>query len=303
MTVAYQDGPVMVQQPQPQATPLTDLQPFQSLSLLVHADSKVGKTTLAATAPRPILALDVEGGWKFLPLRIREWDPMTEYPPTYDGTWDACVVTVREWQVVERVYAWLTQYQTPFVTVVIDSITELQRRCKANLRAPAGVSSWQAEAMKIQDWGALLDVMAAVIRGYRDLTLIRGLSVRCVVFVAESRQVNGRWTPYMQGQISVSLPYWMDVVGYLYATYETDANGQPLQEVRKLWITPHPTIVAGERVQGRLGGEVVIPKPPEGQVGDAVSRMIRRVYSLPELPAPAQPSALTRAAAQEGALT
>jgi hypothetical protein len=296
VTVAYQDGPIVVQQ----APQLTDLTPLQSLSLLIHADSKVGKTTLAATAPGPILALDVEGGWKFLPLRVREWDPMREFPPQYDGTWDAAVVTVNEWQVVERVYAWLTQYQTPFVTVVIDSITELQRRCKQNLKAPAGVSSWQAEAMKIQDWGALLDVMAAVIRGYRDLTLIRGLNVRCVIFIAESRQVNGRWTPYMQGQISVSLPYWMDVVGYLYATYEMDANGQPLREVRKLGITPHPTIVAGERVQGRLGGEVVIPKPPDGQIGQDVAQMIRRVYRLPELPASAQPPALV-GTAQEGA--
>jgi len=284
--------PTVVQQvAQPQQV-LTDLQPIQSLSLLIHADSKVGKTTLAATAPRPILALDVEGGWKFLPLRIREWDPMREYPPQYDGTWDACVVTVREWQTVEMVYRWLTQYQTPFVSVILDSISELQRRCKQNLKAPAGVTSWQAEAMKIQDWGALLDVMAGVIRGFRDLTLIRGLNVRCVVFVAESRQVNGRWTPYMQGQISVSLPYWMDVVGYLYPAWDADANGQPQREVRKLWITPHPQVVAGERVQGRLGGEVVIPKPLDGQVGTDVTDMIRRVYQLPALSAPqAQPTA------------
>jgi len=55
---AMQPPTVVQQVAQPQQV-LTDLQPIQSLSLLIHADSKVGKTTLAATAPRPILALDV----------------------------------------------------------------------------------------------------------------------------------------------------------------------------------------------------------------------------------------------------
>jgi hypothetical protein len=275
------------QPPQVQGPLLTDLTSLQSLTALIHGDSKVGKSTVAATAPRPILALDAEGSWKFLPLRLREWDPFREYPPQYDGTWDACVVTVHEWATVERVYQWLTQYQTPFVTVAVDSITELQRRCKQNLKSRDGLAGWAAEQMKMQDWGALLDVMTGVIRAFRDLTLIRGLNVRCVLFVAETRMVNGRWTPYMQGQIQNSLPYWVDVCGYLYPAWEADANGQPLREVRKLWITPHPQIIAGERVQGRLGGEVVIPKPADGQVGDDITRMIRRVYRLPELPASA----------------
>jgi len=247
--------------------------PHETLSILVHAASKVGKSTLSSTAPQPILVLDVEGSWKFIPLRKVYWDPRVSAPPVYDGSWDVCLVNVREWDTIQLAYRWLTQYVTPFVTVVIDSITEVQRRCKANMKG--------TEALKIQDWGVLLSIMDSTIRGFRDLTLIPTLNVRCVVFIAETRQENGKWRPFMQGQISVSMPYWVDICGYLFPDFELDANGQPTREVRKLLISPHPQYESGERVQGRLGGVVTIPKPPLDAVGRDVENMMHRVYGHP----------------------
>jgi hypothetical protein len=249
------------------------LEPWMTLSVLVHAGAKVGKSTLAATAPKPILALDAEGSWKFLPVRKIWWDPLREQPPQYDGTWDVCIVTVREWAPVDKTHQWLTHYQLPFTSVVLDSITEIQRRCKANLKG--------SDAMKIQDWDTLLREMDRVIRGYRDLTITSGLNVRCAVFVAETREVNGKWRPHMQGQIAVALPYWTDVVGYMYPSYLTDNNGQQTQEVRQLLVTPHPQYEAGERVQGRLGQAVTIPRPTDGQIGRDIEDMIRKVYAMP----------------------
>jgi hypothetical protein len=253
---------------------MTEFTVAHRLSLLVHAGSKVGKSTLTSTAPHPILVLDAEGSWRFIPLRKVNWNPLAGPPPAYDGSWDACVVTISDWQTVDLVYRWLTQYQTPFVTVVVDSITEIQRRCKANMKG--------TEAMKIQDWGVLLSMMDSTIRGFRDLTLIPGLSVRCVVFVAETRQSqgSGKWIPYMQGQISVSLPYWVDICGYLYPDYDADANGQPTLEVRRLLISPHPQYEAGERVQGRLGKVVTIHKPPDNAVGNDITNWMRTIYGL-----------------------
>jgi hypothetical protein len=249
------------------------LEPWMTLSVLVHAGAKVGKSTLAATAPKPILALDAEGSWKFLPVRKVWWDPAKDYPPTYDGTWDVCIVTVREWATVDLVFKYLSSYQLPFASVVLDSITEIQRRCKQNLKG--------SDAMKIQDWDTLLREMDRVIRGYRDLTIVQGLNVRCAVFIAETREVNGKWRPHMQGQISVALPYWTDIVGYLYPAYLNDANGQPTQEVRQLLVTPHPQYEAGERVQGRLGQAVMIPRPAPGQIGTSIEEMIQQVYAEP----------------------
>lgn len=252
-----------------------EFSPQHRLSMLVHAGSKIGKSTLTGTAPKPILVLDAEGSWRFIPLRQVQWDPSQGPPPTYDGTWDACVVSVRDWETVNLVYRWLIQYQTPFTSVIVDSITEIQRRCKQNLHG--------TEALKIQDWGVLLAVMDGVIRGFRDLTLIPTSNVRCVVFVAETRQrgSDDKWVPYMQGQISVSLPYWVDICGYLYPDFEVDANGQQTKELRRLLISPHAQYEAGERVQGRLGKSIAIYRPEDGSAGHDIENWMRTIYDLP----------------------
>jgi hypothetical protein len=236
---------------------------LETLSLLVHADSKVGKTTLAATAPLPILALDAEGGWKFLSLRQIEWIPMQGPPPAYDGTWDVCHVTVRDWQTLLYAYQWLQYGQHGFRSIVLDSISECQRRLKFNL---VGM-----EAPRIQHWGEILNQMDAMIRGMRDLTQHPTNPVQVVVFIAETRQnTNGKWVPYLQGQISISLPYWVDLCGYLFTQDVGDPNGQATGElVRRLLIAPNAQFEAGERVQGRLGGMVDSPN---------LSEMLMRVY-------------------------
>jgi hypothetical protein len=222
----------------------------ETLSVLIHAAAKVGKSTLSSTAPPPVLVLDAEGSWKFIKIRKIYWDPMTQGIPRWDGTWDACIVTITQWQQVDLIYRYLTQSDHDFVSVVIDSITEIQRRLKQNLKG--------TEAMQIQDWGQLLTKMDATIRQFRDLTLLP-ISVRCVVMIAETREDKGKWRPYMQGQIGVSLPYLVDICGYLYVGMTLDENGQPTKKVRKLWIGPHPQFESGERVQGTLPDDVQEP--------------------------------------------
>lgn len=246
----------------------------QRLSVLIHAASKVGKSTLSSTAPKPILVLDAEGSWRFIGLRKTYWDPNTGPPPAWDGSWDACIVLVNEWDAVQQVYRWITQYQTPFVSIVIDSITEIQRRCRQNLVG--------SEAMKIADWGVILSRMDGVIRGFRDLALRPELAVRCVLFIAESRQstASGKWVPYMQGQIQTSLPYWVDICGYLYPDWILDTNGQPTHEVRRLWIGPHQQWESGERVQGRLGNVLTIDRPTNGSTGGDVEDWMKIVFGV-----------------------
>lgn len=244
----------------------------QTLSLLVHANSKVGKTTLAATAPTPILALDAEGGWKFLPVRRVYWDPTQYAPPVYDGTWDVCIVTIRDWNTVQRTYQWMISGQHPFVSIVIDSITEIQRRCKQNLVSVD-------KMMEIRDWGKLLDLMDATIRGFRDLTMHPTKPVQVVVFIAETRYLDNKWRPYMQGQIGTALPYWMDVVGYLFMDNLIDANGAPTTKQLKLLVSPHPTYEAGERVRGRLGDMFDVEMRWDGSIGTDIQRMLQMIYT------------------------
>lgn len=229
------------------------------LSLLVHAGSKVGKTTLAGTCPKPLLLLDAEGGSKFLPYRKTSWDPVTGPPPECDGTWDVCVVHVRKYETLSQAYQWLLYGQHCFASLCIDSISESQRRLKEQLVG--------TEAMKMQDWGKLLTQMEVLIRSYRDLTLHPTNPLSVAMFISETRETNGKWKPYMQGQIAVTLPYLMDVIGYLYVEQVPDLN-DPLvaHSVRRLWIGPHPQFESGERVQGRLGITFVDSPNVEGML-------------------------------------
>src|SRR5690606_9996390 len=142
----------------------------------------------------------------------------------------------------------------------VDSITEVQRRLKKNLKG--------TDQMQIQDWGNLLTQMDTVIRELRDLGDNQHSPVEVVVFIAETRQQTNKWIPYMQGQIAVSLPYAVDICGYLYVDNVLDENGQPTGQVRRLLVTPHPQYEAGERVQGAVGP--VIDQPDVAVIRDAV---------------------------------
>lgn len=243
----------------------------RSLSMLIHAFSKMGKSTLGASAPYPLLIIDAEGGTKFLanspwltgrlgrPLNLVKWNPL-EAPPTLAEGVDGAVVTITSWEDVVRTNAWLQSHQHPFKSIVVDSITEVQRRLKKNLKG--------TEQMQIQDWGSLLTHMDTVIRELRDLGDNTYSPVEVVVFIAETRQQSGKWVPYMQGQIAVSLPYAVDICGYLYVDNELDGDGQATRQVRRLLVTPHPQYEAGERVQGAVGP--VISEPDVAVIRDAV---------------------------------
>lgn len=253
---------------------------WQSLAMLIHGQSKVGKTTLAATAPGNKLVLDAEGGWKWIagspnpnrkteqhpngePYRRTTWDP-TGPPPEDDGTWDFCVVNVQKWKTVLDVFRWLTQAPHAFDSFIMDSVTEVQRRCRQNLVG--------TEAMQMQQWGELLSQMEGVIRGYRDLANDSYNRITTTVFIAESKEKgkNQKIRPSMQGQIIDSLPYWMDVVGYLYPEATLDENGQPNgPEIRRLIVSQNDEVEAGQRVQGRLG--MVVDRPN-------ITRMMKKIY-------------------------
>jgi len=140
--------------------------------------------------------------------------------------------------------------------VVLDSITELQRRCKANIQTTGVLSDYR-------DWGELLVNMDRLIRGFRDLTLQPG-PVRCVLFVAELTQNRaGIWVPYMQGAIQGSLPYWVDICGYLSQARVADANGSLTVREVSLFTASNPSFVTGERVQGVLPDTLIRPNLTE----------------------------------------
>ncbi len=236
------------------AIPVIPIENKRVLSMLIHGPAKAGKSTLTSTVPLPAIILDAEGSWNFIDeagfksgrkLRKKSWAPLEEEMPAYDGTWDVLHVKVTSWQIMTTCFQTLTQYEHSFRSVILDSITEVQRRCKKNIRGGSA-------AMQTQQWGQLLDQMDDIIRGMRDLTLLEN-TICCVVFVSETHvDKKGRDAPYMQGQISNTMPYWVDICGYFEVEVQLAEDGESNRKVRILTIGPDPTKVTGERVAGRV---------------------------------------------------
>lgn len=227
---------------------MTEIQ--RSLTAMIYGESKVGKSSLAVTAPYPRLMVDVEGGHKFLPIVVKYWNPMLEEPPVADGSWDTVVVVANNYEIVLKTYEWLNSGRHQFKSLIIDSISELQVKCIDNI---AG-----SEQMKMQQWGELLRHMGDLLRKLRDLTMHPTNPLEAVVLTAMAREdQSGRHKPYLQGQLAIQAPYLYDILGAL--TMEEVPNPDPSQQpykVRRMFVERTAKYEAGERVQGRLGAIV-----------------------------------------------
>lgn len=230
---------------------------MQPLSVVVHGESGSGKSWFADTAPGPRLVLDAEGGSRFTPSQPKTyWDPTTGPPPqgTGDGT---TIVMIRDFNTMSLVFDWLHSGQHDFQSVIMDSVTELQKRC---IDAMVGSSQ-----MRIQDFGALLREMELLIRKFRDLHMHPTNPIPVVVLITTTKLDNeGTYRPHVQGQLNLSLPYFVDVVGYLH----TQSNAETGQMERKLLVSSIPGWIAKDRTD-RLGYEVVSPN---------ITTMLTQIY-------------------------
>lgn len=243
--------------------------------MLVYGESGAGKSTFAVTAPYPRLLLDVESGYRFLPIKRVMWDPMTQSPPVADGSWDTCVVVVHDYNTVLKVHDWLRSGQHQFRSLIIDSISELQDRLLTQLAGE--------EQVKMQQWGEVLRKMGALLRNIRDLTTHPTNPLESIVLTAMAKQDSeGVYRPYLQGQLAVQAPYLYDILGALaIETFPHPDPTQPAYSARRMYIERTPKYEAKERVQGRLGAIVE-------QDNLNVEKMLDTIFGPREEPAAAQ---------------
>lgn len=220
-----------------------------TFTALIHGESKVGKSWLGASSPGPRLILDSEGRAKYTPSKFPKvyWDPRSGPPPRADGTWDTCVAPVAEFDLMALAYKWLRRGEHDFVTVDIDSLMEVQKRC---IDAEVG-----NDALKIQDWGTLLRKLESLVRSYRDLTLVNNNTVSVVIFIVGTVNVDGVQRPLLQGALRNTVPYYVDCTGYLFKQPHTAPDGSTTF-TRSLLVEAQPGFVAGDGT-GQLQGPVV----------------------------------------------
>lgn len=236
----------------------------RALSILIHGVSKAGKTTLSVTSPAPRLLCDVESASRFLDVKRVYWDPSEDPPPENDGTWDTCVVRTRDWSTVEKVYRWLEAGKHPFRSLIIDSISELQNRY---IESVAG-----RKQLTQSQWGDAYRSVGGLVRDIRDLTMHPVHPMECVVMTAMSRQMDGKYRPWCQGQLQSVLPYLMDAVGYLYTDVDEDELAGTSTEVRRLLTRGTDTFEAGERVGGAWPQVITNPN---------IENMIDMIFGAP----------------------
>lgn len=204
----------------------------------MHGEPGTGKSWLGATAPAYRLILDCEGGSRFVPGKKVYWDPYKEAPPEpgsgrVDPTtpeltqvdWVSCIVQLHDFNGLTKAYEWLNSGKHPFRSVVIDSLTELQKRAidqTAGLNQPTQ-----------QDWGAILRVMEDTVRKFRDLLTHPTRPLECVVLIALTHHRDGKFRPFVKGALELTLPGFIDIVGYIYVEPDNEGGLE-----RKMLIAP-----------------------------------------------------------------
>ncbi len=219
----------------------------RSITLLVHAETKTGKSWLGDTGPAPHLVLDAEaGGIKWTPSTKTYWDPQAQAMPVNDGSWETCVVTCRSLVTLTNVFNILNTGQHPFRSVTLDSVMEIQEYAKKEI---AGTHQ-----LDQQMWGALATRLEDIVRQYRDLTEHPTNPLQAVTYICGTRLRDGLFRPLLDGKVVIKLPYLVDCCGYLFTQRDELGNLR-----RALCVEPGGVATAGNRFGGRLPGIVWDP--------------------------------------------
>lgn len=210
-----------------------------AISIVAHGASGVGKSRFAATAPAPRLIIDAENGSRFTPGRKTSWNYWTDPPPVADGTWDTVLVNPREWRDVERILDWLESGQHPFVSVILDSMTEIQKRL---IDMISGV-----EQVKQAEWGEIWRRGDDFARKLRDLIMDsanKPLEVMVILALTEEDSKSKIWRPALSGKLAQYLGSHADLTAYMYVE-QNFANGNVVEY--KMLISKTQFIEARDR--------------------------------------------------------
>lgn len=209
----------------------------QTATMLLHGESGFGKSWLCDTLPAPRCILDVEGRAKHTPSGPKIWwNPVTQAPPaapTAEAPWETCVVNVNHFGLLDTCYQWFRSGQHPFRSVGVDSLMEAQKRWMDS-EVPDG-------QLRTQDWGSVLRALETFVRNMRDIVNYDASHVDYVCIVTGSvPDERGKARPLLQGQLKNTLPYYVDVCGWLTVQPKQEDSSQV---DRVLWVGPTPNAV------------------------------------------------------------
>lgn len=194
--------------------------------MLVYGHGGVGKTTFAASAPKPIFA-DCEGGTNYFGRRGIEVD----------------VARILTWKDMEEFYLMIKD--SDYETIIIDPANEALEKLITHLKETGNYTN-KAEGLTLQGWGVAKDKMRSFLKAMRDLD-------KHIVIIAhvEEKQDEGqvlKKRPKLQANLSQELIDMMDIVAYMQVIKTIDGGVK-----RILRVQPESDVYEAKDRTGVLG--------------------------------------------------
>jgi hypothetical protein len=216
------------------------------LNIMIYGDSGAGKTLLSAGAAfveemSPILFIDVEGGTHTLShLDTSNIDIVPD--PSEERT--------LRWTDLQKIYDSLYQGQHPYKTVVIDSLTEMQKLSMSSTLGAGNKAEIDAigNLPEFKDWHINTESMRRMVRAFRDLpinTIFTALADEKVdPRTAKAENPRMIKAPAFTKKLQQEIPAFFDMVFYLYSKARGSTN------IRYIQTDKDNTVVAKCRVYG-----------------------------------------------------
>jgi hypothetical protein len=150
---------------------------------------------------RPVLFVDIEGGTESL---------RSMYP-------DVEVIRVQKWKEMQAVYDELHEGKHGFRTVVLDSLTEIQKFSMYNIMKDLLERKEDADPdiPGMREWGKNIEQVRRFVRAFRDLEMH-------TIFTALMRSDKDQRTgvmhmkPSLSGKVADEVAAFLDIVAYYY---------------------------------------------------------------------------------------
>lgn len=185
------------------------------VNMLIYGESGAGKTRLAGSADevpemRRVLFIDVEGGT----LTLRDVYPNVD------------TVRVKSWSDMQLVYDELYAGQHGFTTVVVDSLTEIQKMSMDGVmrRLVEEHEDRDADVPSVREWNINIEQTRKFVRAFRDLPVN---TIFTALMTIEKNPRNGaiKRKPSLSGKVKDEVAGFLDIVSYLY-TKEIDQENK-----------------------------------------------------------------------------
>lgn len=214
-------------------------------NMMIYGKSGVGKTFLAGSAQlvpemRRVLYLDIEGG----ALTLRRAFPDIE------------TVRIQTWKEFQDVYAALHAGGHGFQTVILDSLTEIQKFNMDSIMISLIEKNEERDmdVPSLREWGKNLEQCRRFVRAFRDLPL--NVIFTALERVDKDRMLRPILVPSLSGKMAGEVAAFLDIVLY-YNIKEVTEDGETKQ-LRVLQSAATENVVAKDR-SGLLPPVVVDP--------------------------------------------